>query len=213
MTTQKEWDKVWAAVRELSDTYPSDVVVIGGVAVYLHAKASSSLPVEFTHDADMSVGLASWGDLREHYEVVINRRLSKAQITLGGVEVDLYPEHNNSLRIDFAELAMASDVIDGVRVASLGHLLLLKLNATAERWNSAHGAKDRRDVAKLLVLLEDAPADAVLSLATDADMELLVKVLKSNAFTEIAQRNAKLASRFRKAATAFVTRLAAEMTS
>lgn len=104
----------------------------------------------YTHDADLYVSLASWAAIRDAYVVVPNRRLSQHQITIDGVELDLYLEHNNALRVDFSDLVEASVVIDGARVACVEHLLLLKLSALRERWGSEHGAKDRRDVAMLL---------------------------------------------------------------
>lgn len=205
----EEWDNVWSAVSELSELYPDDLVVIGGVAVYLHAETSDLLPIEFTHDVDLTVALAAWGDLRDAYEVVANRRLSKHQLTIGEVEVDLYVERNNTLRVGYEDLAQDSVVIRGVRVASLEHLLLLKLDAAAARWRSAHGAKDRRDLAKILVMLESTAPNDVLAQAIDADVERLDAILGSGVFLELADGNSKAASQLRKRASVFVGKLKA----
>lgn len=95
----EEWERVWRSVRELADAYPDDIVVIGGVAVYLHT-GQRELPAEFTHDADVAIARAALADLRDEYEVVANRRLAKYQITTAeDVDIDLYVERNNRLRL------------------------------------------------------------------------------------------------------------------
>jgi len=209
MTTKAHWQKVWGVVKQVTSGFAEDCVLIGGVAVYLHTKeaARPEIPVEFTQDADMYIGQHAWPDLRDAYVVVPNRRLSKHQITVGDVEVDLYIEHHNKLRVEYADLALAAVVIEGIRVAALEHLLLLKLAALADRGSSPHGQKDRRDVAKILVLLNDTPPHYLLAQGGDDDVDLLDVVLKSSAFLEIPDDNAHAATRLRKQATTFVTKL------
>jgi predicted nucleotidyltransferase len=208
MHDDEHWSRVQAAVIELTGLFPEDIIVIGGVAVYLHALASSSgLPVETTHDVDLMVALATWSDIREGYDVVTNRRLSKHQLTLGDVEVDLYVERNHGLRVGYADLAEHAVILNGIRVTGLEHLLLLKLGAAIARFHSAHGEKDRRDLAKVLVLLCGTEPDIVLAQASDADIEMLDKTLASNAFYEITNKNAQQASRLKKKASLFVARL------
>jgi hypothetical protein len=208
-TSDKEWQRVWAAVRRFVDAYPEDVVVIGGIAVFLHARAAASmdLPAEYTHDADLYVSLPSWADIRDTYTVVPNRRLSKHQITVDGVEFDLYLEHNNALRVDYGDLATAAVTLDGARVACLEHLLLLKLAALRERWASDHGQKDRRDVAKLLVLLDDREPFWTLAQATEDDLALIDRVQESSAYLELAGGNAHRAAKLKKRAVMFIGRL------
>jgi hypothetical protein len=203
------WQRVWAAVRTFAHTYPEDVIAVGGVAVYLHARAAADadLPEEYTHDADVCVALTAWSDIRDAHEVTANRRLSKHQLVIDGVEFDVYLEHSHALRLDYAELAHGAVTIDGVRVAGLEHLLLLKLSAFRERGQSAHGRKDRRDIAKLLVLLDGASPRAALAHASDDDVVALSSVLDSDAFAELAAGNAHHAARLRKRASGFVAAL------
>jgi len=202
-----EWNRVRAVVQILSEDYGNDFIVIGGVGVYLHARQSDVLPEEFTHDVDAFVTAAAYSEMRDVYEVVMNRRLSKAQITVDGIEVDLYPEHQNRLRFDFGELAFHAEEIEGIHVASLEHLLFLKLTAAGDRWNSSHGAKDRRDVAKILVLLDDVAPKIGIAAVTEIDLQLLDAVLQSTAFMELAKRNAKQAKDLRQLATHYVRAL------
>lgn len=209
MTPKAHWQKVWHTVQEVVGQFPEDSVLIGGVAVFLHTQAAKrpQIPVEFTHVADMYIGQNAWADLRDTYEVVPNRRLSKHQITVQGVEVDLYIEHQNGLRVVYRDLALAAVVLGGVRVACLEHLLLLKLSAFSDRRTSSHGQKDQRDIAKILILLSDTPPHYLLAQVEPTDMVLLDGVLGSSAFLEIADGNAHTAAPLRKSARIFVARL------
>lgn len=150
-----EQDDLWAGVHELEETFGRRLVFIGGVAVYLHvtnARLSQNF-LEFSHDGDFYISFADFADLRDMEEVTPNQRLQKYQIVVRGIEFDIYQEHNSSLIIGYKSIAAASKMIDGVRVASLEHLLVLKLKAYQARRNSAKGHKDARDLVRLLYLL------------------------------------------------------------
>lgn len=211
--TKEEWTRVWNVVVELTEDH-DDMVLIGGVAVYVHTEAynteykSRDITVEFTHDADMAISMPTLGQLRDEHEVVVNKRLGKRQITVDGVEVDIYVANQSGLRIKYDDLAELAVDVEGVPVACLGHLLLLKLDALDDRWSSSHGDKDRRDVAKLMVMLhvsDDEPSfDAVVDLATSADLKLMKRVVGSSAFIDLAKKNSQTASRLRKKAEAFL---------
>lgn len=211
MTTEDDegWERVWAVVEELTEECPDDLIMIGGVAVYMHTVAyrGRDLVPETTHDADMAVALASLGDLSNNYEVVTNRRLAKRQITIEDVEIDLYVEHNNDLRIDYGDLSKGAVSIGEIRVAHLEHLLLLKLDAYKARARSRHGEKDRRDLAKILVMLKDTEPRLVLPWITISDLSLLEGVLKSSAFSQITGGNAKTARQLRVRASRYVLAL------
>ncbi len=205
--TDSEWRQVWKAVQTLTAEFPEGVIVIGGVAVYLHSLQEKSLAVEFTHDADVYVSLSIWADFRDMYDVTSNKRLSKHQIILNDVDVDVYQERNNSLRVPYAALAMAAEVTQGVRVAGLEHLLLLKLDAYKDRGRSAHGLKDARDVAKILILLRKTTPYYVLAQGTPEDVELIDRVLRSDVFLILAENNAHEASKLRKMASIYAEAL------
>jgi hypothetical protein len=212
---------LWKIVADLVALTDGEIVFIGGVAVHAHS-AKSGLPLEATHDADAAISLSASGTVRDHEEFVTNKRLGKAQIKIGDVDVDLYVERNNKLRFDYAELAQhATRAAVGrardFQIASLGHLLLLKIDALRSRGHSAHGAKDRRDVAKILVraggcLIEGNEEDLqiVVGHATNADMATMQQVLKSTALMEITGRNAQAAARLRSKAQSFIDRVRKE---
>lgn len=151
----EQWAILWAGVCELSAYFPDGVVFIGGVAVYLHARAEnvSDRWIEFSHDGDLYMSLADFADLRDIEEVTVNRRLTKHQFIKNGIDFDVYLEHNNGLRVTYADARGQAMVIENVRVASLEHLLLLKLDAYADRKGRAKGRKDERDLIRIAHLM------------------------------------------------------------
>jgi hypothetical protein len=168
---------------------------------------------EATHDVDASITIAASGTLRDHQLLTQNKRLKKAQITVGGIEVDIYVEHQNSLRFDYAELAIHAETVSigkvvDIQLASIPHLLFLKLDALRSRGASEHGSKDRRDVAKLLVILgtqvDSADLNLVIGNVTRPDLSAIAQVIKSTAFMEIARRNAQAAAKLRGKAQHFM---------
>jgi predicted nucleotidyltransferase len=203
--------KVTADVAKLTD---GECVFIGGVAVYVYTKRSGAGMIpETTHDVDASITIAASGTLRDHKLLTQNKRLKKAQITVDGIEVDIYVEHQNNLRFDYAELATYAETASigkavDIQLASLPHLLLLKLDALRSRGASEHGDKDRRDVAKLLVILGDrddpTDLDLVIGNAIKADFSTITQAIKSTAFMEIARRNAQAAAKLRDKAQRFI---------
>ncbi len=215
---------LWKIVNDLVSLTDGEIVFIGGIAVHAHS-AKSGLPLETTHDADAAISLAASGTVREHEEFVTNKRLGKAQIKVGDVDVDLYVERNNKLRFDYAVLAQFAESASvgragSFQIAALGHLLLLKIDALRSRGHSAHGAKDRRDVAKILVMSgeclikgDEEALHIVVGHSTDSDLSLMQQVLKSTAFMEITKQNAQAAARLRNKAQPFVDRLRKERVS
>lgn len=206
-TSEEQWLEVWGAVCDLAGSYPDDLVVIGGVAVYLYSRSRPTLAAEYTHDADFYIGEPGWSSLQDEFAVTKNRRLSKASMKLRDIKIDLYPQYEHSLRIDYEELAEVAHEIDGVAVADPQHLLVLKLDAFRDRGRSETGKKDRRDITRLLVILEDQKPNLIAGIVTDDDVEELDEVLRSPSFIEIATKNARDASFLRRRATKFVERL------
>lgn len=150
-----EWRKVMDGVKELSEFFPGGVVFIGGVAVYMHSiELDFKILGETSHDADFFISLADFADLRDLEEVTPNRRLGKYQLIKKGVEYDVYLEKNNNLAVPFDEVFSRSVIMSGVTVAGLEDLLILKTMAYKDRKGSGKGAKDERDIIKILVLAE-----------------------------------------------------------
>lgn len=177
-----------------------DIVLIGGVAVYLHALAREIdyVQPEASHDADFMISLVDYDELKDEYEVTSNRRLSKHQMIVEGVELDVYVERQNGLAVPYDEVVAHSEIVDGMRIACLEHLLILKLEALVKRSGSSKGDKDRRDVAKLGLLLGSHPTINLLAPYWRPELRGQVdEVAKSSVFYELCGKNAHLAKKVR----------------
>ena len=194
------WAALWRAICELSELFPEGLVFIGGIAVYLHARAArlASWGIEFSHDGDFYVSLADFSDLRDAEEVTVNRRLNKHQFIKNGIEFDVYLEYNNGLRVPYADAWTRSSIIDNVRVTSLEHLLLLKLDAYADRKASAKGRKDERDLIRITHILsrQQIHKTWLEPYATAEDVRLLTGAIRSPEFVSMTQ-NVRQASKLR----------------
>ncbi len=204
----EESARVWQSVQDFVALVPEGVVVIGGVAVFLHVLSSkrTDLGSEFTHDADFMIDRAALGTVRDLFEVTVNKRLQMYQVEYSDVEFDIYLERQHHLRVDYAELAMAADDIEGLRVAHKQHLMLLKLAAYKDRGSSAHGKKDSRDLTKLMVL---SAKDALLpsALFSEEDLALLERALEDG-LVGLTRGNLHQAGTLRKEARKFLARVA-----
>ena len=194
------WVALWGAICELSDLFPDGLVFSGGIAVYLHARQAKLAPwgIEFSHDGDFYISLADFSDLRDIEEVTANRRLSKHQFIKNGIEFDVYLEYNNGLRVPYADAWTRSSIIDNVRVTSLEHLLLLKLDAYADRKASAKGRKDERDLIRITHILsrQQIHKTWLEPYATAEDVRLLTGAIRSPEFVSMTQ-NVRQASKLR----------------
>lgn len=195
---------VWKVASDVAKLSDGEIVFIGGLATYLHIqrRPKAGLPLEATHDVDASISAVASSSLRDQYEFTENPRLHKVQVRVDDVDVDLYPQHISRLRFAYIDLAPYAQRYRGFKIAAIPHILLLKIDAIEDRGSSGKGAKDRRDAAKLLVLLRGSPQARKLlaGLAAPSDLTALRAVMKSPAFLEIARSNAKVASVLRKKA-------------
>lgn len=78
----------------------------------------------------------------------------------------MYVQGQYRLPVPFEELAAFAERTGALRIAVKEHLLLLKAEAARLRTGGKR-AKDRRDVARLLILLSDARPDLVAHLMTE----------------------------------------------
>jgi len=182
ITQSEQWHKIYTLTKEFSEWFPDGMVLIGGIAVYLHTKETLKDFIEYSHDSVFCLSLMDLSDLREFEEITHNKRLGKHQIIKQGVEFDVYIEHQNNLIIPFTELSNASVVKEGVRCASLSHLLILKMKALDDREGSAKGDKDLRDLAKIVICIDETTQenkDILLLYLTDKWIKRLQNMASS----------------------------------
>ena len=200
MTLAKDFQHLLAVVSEVGRLY-EDLVYIGGIAVYLHAinQAATMAYAEATNDADLYISVAELSELREIEELTQNHRLKKHEFQKGGFSFDVYAERQSSLPVPYDQVMAYADEYDGIRVACIEHLLVLKLEAAADRHASEHGRKDAKDVIRLLLLAGQGAIDAKRAVAYlhPRHFERLELIVNGPEFTSLAQGNAKTAKTLR----------------
>lgn len=119
-------------------------VLIGGWAAYLHTRAQKS------KDIDIVVDFEALRQLDSEFGLAKNDRLMKYEIKHGEVDVDIYVPKFSRLSYPVEKILENHDVVDGIRVATVPQLLLLKLGAYQDRKGSAKGEKDAIDIVSIL---------------------------------------------------------------
>lgn len=197
------FEELLTVCAELAGYFPQGLVYIGGIAVYVHAQNAPSVApyAEATHDADVYISLADMADLRDLEEVVPNRRLSKHQLIKRGFEFDIYTERQSTLLVPYDAVAANAVEKGGLRIASLEHLFVLKMEAYRDRRQSAKGEKDAKDLLRIAACAAASKEgfDAALSAPylRDDHLDLLPLILKSPAAAVMSLGNAVKAKRLR----------------
>lgn len=199
-----EFEHLLSCCHEISSLFPDGVVYIGGIAVYMHTINIEEIAsfAEFTHDADFYISIADMSDLRDIEEVTPNRRLSKHQLIKEGFEFVIYTERYSSLIVPFDQVKAFSERYDVISVASLEHLLVLKLEAYRDRVKSSKGSKDAKDIIRISQIASARKKKLRPSLIegyiSDIHIELLRKLEKGPEAMSLAKGNSQLAKNIRK---------------
>jgi hypothetical protein len=202
----QSFSRILDLCQSFSDTLPG-VVFIGGVAVYLHSceAAVATIVPESSHDADFMISFSGYGGLKDMEEITYNSRLHKHQMIVDEVEFDIYVERLNGLIVPYDDVYAQSDTIGTVQVACLEHLLVLKLEAFKSRKHTSKGEKDRRDIAKIGLLLgRKSRIDLIEPYMREELAEHLREVAKSSVFHDLCERNVHEAKRMREGFAGFV---------
>ena len=198
-----EFLKLLTACQEISGAFADGIVYIGGIAVYIHAINTDDARqfAEFTHDADFYISISDLADLRDLEEITQNRRLSKHQLTKRGFEFDIYTERYSSLIVPYDEVIAYATTYDNLKIASLEHLFVLKLEAYRDRFASTKGQKDARDLIRIAIVSAATHASfdtaLVCKYLSDEHLALLERVRQGPEFLALAQGNAKQAKELR----------------
>lgn len=217
MTTHNDFKKLLSTCKTLSEFFEEGLVYIGGIAVYLHSinHERTAQLAESTHDADLYISFADMADLRDIEEVTPNRRLQKSQFIKSGFEFDVYTERLSSLIVPYDQVLAHSIQYDGLRVASLEHLFVLKLEAYLNRQGSSKGNKDARDliqIAMVATLTESFYPNLAAPYLDDAHLELFTSIRKNPEVVALAGGNAVEAKSIRQDVDAFLAKIEAAVT-
>lgn len=205
MTTTKKNDfgQLLLACQEMAHLFPEGLVFIGGIAGYLYTinHRTTQTLAEVTHDADFYISLADMSDLRDMEEIVANRRLNKHQLIKRGFEFDIYTERHSSLLVPYDQVMAHSVLFDALRVASLEHLLVLKLEAYRNRYASTKGQKDAKDLIRIALVICARKDSLNLKLCmpylSEDHVTLIERVARGPEFLGLARGNAKSAKEMR----------------
>ena len=133
--------------RSLSRDYP-EAVFIGGVAISLHESTLGEVC-----DLDLYVSRGGLFRLRDQYELRYSAPCGKHWGCVGGFDLDVYVEGGDLLSPPFGDVLGSSVMIDEIRVASLDHLLAMKIEAARARSQWPKGAMDLVDIGRISALL------------------------------------------------------------
>ena len=199
-----EFEKLLNACTDISSMFPEGVVYIEGIAIYLHSiNQEKTAPLaEFTHDADFYISIADMSDLRDIEEVTPNRRLNKHQLIKNGFEFDIYTERYSALIVPYDQVKAFSEKYDLISVASLEHLLVLKLEALKDRINSSKGAKDIKDILRISLISSERKTklnkNQIEAYISDEHINILKQIEKSAEPLSLAKGNAQMAKKIRQ---------------
>jgi len=203
-TSASEFAKLIIVCQEFSTLFSDGIAFIGGIAVYLHSinREETRELAEFTHDGDFYISLADMADLRDIEEVVANRRLSKHQLIKHGFEFDIYTERHSALLVPYAQVIAHSVQYDALRVASLEHLLVLKLEAYRDRCSSSKGQKDAKDMIRLGLIAsaqrKKLTTDLITPYLSEEHLKLIERIQRGPEFLSLAKGNSKTAKKMRE---------------
>jgi hypothetical protein len=203
MTNDAEFPVLLAACEQLSTQFRDGIVFIGGIAVYLHAINNPATRgyAEATHDGDFYISMADMSELRDIEELTSNRRLSKHQLVKAGFEFDIYTERHSSLIVPYSAVVAHAESYGGLKVASLEHLLVLKLEAFRDRKSSSKGSKDAKDLIRIAAIAaarkQPLAARLVDPYLSDEHQQLLDELSRRPEFVAMTRGNAKEAKKLR----------------
>ena len=199
----EEWQRLWTGVKEFAEWFPDGMILIGGLAVWLHGQDKlDKRYLEISHDADLLLSLADYADLRDIEEVTRNRRLNKHQVIKNQIDFDLYIEEHNDLSIPYIEADQHACRIGAFRVLALEHLLVLKCDAALAR-TGAKGEKDLRDLLRIVTLLDAPDSDRFAGRLAGKRIKVLHRAgARTDLFNDLTGGNrheaAKIRRRFEK---------------
>ena len=137
--TQQSFD----LLQDLRRRY--NFILIGGWGVWVWTNALKS------KDIDIAVDFKQLAKLKTDWPLTKNERLSKYEIKLPEIDVDIYVSHYSNPGLPVERLVAYAVSQSGFTVARPEALLVLKQHAYAERQGTPKGEKDKLDMLSLLM--------------------------------------------------------------
>lgn len=139
--TQKSWDVLQKIKKELN------FILIGGWAAYLWAKSHKST------DVDIIIDYKELDKLKLNYNLKKNDSLSKYEIKMDGIDIDVYLPFYSKLPL-LGHIEDYTTKVEGFKIVKPEALIVLKQAAEISRNNTEKGLKDRIDIMDLLLKCE-----------------------------------------------------------
>jgi hypothetical protein len=138
--------------------------------------------------------------MREIEELTANSRLFKHEFQRRQFSFGVYAERLSRLPVPYDVVAAHAVDYDGVHVAALEDLLVLKLEAAVDRHASEYGRKDAKDVIRIMLLASEMGFDANRAVAymTPRHFEYLSLIAEDPGFTVMVKGSVKTAKRLRQ---------------
>lgn len=186
-----DFEHLLTVCSDIASEHPGQVVFIGGIAAFMYVLNSPHISAyaETTHDGDFYVSFAGLHELRDTDELVSNKRLRKYSFTRSGVDFDVYSQYTNGLIVPFEQIASYAVSFDGVDVAAIEHLFVLKLDALVDRTGSSKGEKDVRDLARLSLIEHEFRPELALPFLRDEHLEMLSELSSRSEIVGLAKGN------------------------
>jgi hypothetical protein len=197
MTDAEHWAHLQTLAKRVGDEFP-DAVFIGGLAVFAHAERLGSRWQEGSHDVDCYLSMVGKAAMRDRYDIHYSPHLHKDSVRIEHEDFDVYTEHQHRLAVPYGAVATHSLTANGLRVASLEHLTVLKVDAALDRSGSGKGEKDQRDLARILTLMTDPKEELISPYLTPKRQEMLQRVADRADLLLTMGLNAHEASRYRQ---------------
>lgn len=171
LITERSWD----VLQKLKAKYR--FVLIGGWAAYLYAKSHKS------KDVDIIVDFGELEKIKMGHTLKKNDRLKKYEISIDGIDVDIYVPFYSRLALPVEEASKHATNVEGFDVVKPEVLLILKQGAEHVRKHSEKGLKDRIDIMDLLI-------------NCDIDFAAYHRLLKENKLENFHEQLVKIVSSF-----------------
>lgn len=139
LTTEKSFE----TLKNLKKDF--EFILIGGWAVFLHAKALKS------KDIDIVVDYETLEKLKQKFNVIKNERLQKYEIKIQEIDIDIYLPFYSQIGIPLDDIKNNCEIKEGFLIPNIETLLLLKTFVYKERMGSNKGKKDLIDIFALLL--------------------------------------------------------------